>query len=153
MKHFCVLSVIVALASVHPANADEPTQSAQPKVVALKDLGPQHDGQEVTMVFKITDTQLIGGEQEGQFPHALLHYDGFRKPPFLAVVARGELADALHRFGCVAPDDRFVGRSIRASGKIKVYKDFPKGEEQRPIFELELRDWKKFQILPEPKER
>ena len=153
MKHFGLLSAMVALASVHPVNADDPPDDAQSKVLALKDLGPQHDGKEVTVILKITDTQLIAGEREGDYPHALLHYDGFRRPPYLAVYVKGELADALHRFACVAPDDRFVGRSIKASGKVMVYKDFSKGEDQRPIYHLELREWKKFQILPEPKER
>ena len=105
------------------------------------------------MIFKVTDTQLIGGEREGKYPHIKLHYAGMKKPPYLGVYARGELADVLHRFAYVSPDDRFVGRSIKASGKIKIYKDFPKGEDQTPAYFLDLREWKKFQILPEPRRK
>ena len=72
-----------------------------------------------------------------------------KKPPYLGVYAKGELADALHRFACVAPDDTFVGKSFKASGKITINKKFPKGVDQTPVYLLDLRDWRKFQILPE----
>ncbi len=146
-----LLLVIGALVGAPTLRADEPSKNSSTAVVALADLGPEHDGKEVTMIFKIADTQLIAGEREGTFPHVLLHYDGMKKAPYLSVYAKGELADVLHRFACVAPDDRFVGRSIKASGRIKIYTEFPDGEDQTPIYQLDLRDWNKFQILPEPK--
>ena len=146
-----LLLAMVMFIGVPTLYAENGSKNATTDVVALADLGPEHDGKEVTMIFEITDTQLIAGEREGAFPHVKLHYDGMKKPPYLGVYAKGELADALHRFACVAPDDRFVGRSIKASGKIKIYKDFPKGEDQTPVYVLDLRDWNKFQILPEAK--
>ncbi|MFN0052337.1 MAG: SecDF P1 head subdomain-containing protein [Planctomycetales bacterium] len=130
---------------------EDPLKHPTSTVIEPADLGPEHDGKEVTMIFKITDTQLIGGEREGAFPHVKLHYDGMKKPPHLGVYVKGELADVLHRSACVSPDDKLVGRSIKATGKITMHKDFPKGEDQTPIYHLDLRDWKKFQILPEPK--
>jgi len=111
------------------------------------DLRPEHDGKEVTMTIKVADTQLIAGDREGQYPHVLLHQVDRLALPSLQIVAKKDLADALYRFGCVSPDDRFVGRTIRATGKLKVYKDFPKGEDQRPVYEWELREWNRFEIL------
>ncbi|QDS93563.1 hypothetical protein FF011L_23330 [Roseimaritima multifibrata] len=146
---YALLLAITMLIGVPMLSAEDGSKKSTSGIVALADLGLGHDGKEVTMIFKITDTQLIAGEREGAFPHVKLHYDGMKKPPYLGVYAKGELADALHRFACVAPDDRFVGRSIKASGKIKIYKDFPKGEDKTPVYLLDLRDWKKFQILPE----
>ncbi len=145
------LLAIAALVGVPTLHAENPSKNATSTVIAPADIGPEHDGKEVTMIITITDTQLIGGEHEGEFPHVKLHYVGMKKPPYLGVYAKAELADALHRFACVSPDDKFVSRSIKASGKIKIYKDFPKGEDQTPVYQLDLRDWKTFQILPEPK--
>jgi len=125
------------------------SKNAPSTVFTPADLGPEYDGKEVTMIFKIIDTQLIGGEREGEFPHVKLHYVGMQEPPYLGVYVKGELADVLHRSACVSPDDKLVGRSIKASGRIKIHKDFPKGEDQTPAYFLDLRDWKKFQILPE----
>ena len=130
--------------------AENSSKDPTSTVVELADLGPQHDGKEVTMIFKITDTQLIGGDREGVFPHVKMHYEGMKKPPYLSVYVKGELADFLHRSACVSPDDKLVGRSIKASGMFKLHKDFPNGEDQTPIYYLDLRDWKKFQILREP---
>lgn len=149
-KDYCFLLAIAAIVGVPTLHAENPSNSATSTVIAPADIGLEHDGKAVTMTFKITDTQLIGGEREGEFPHIKLHYDGMKKPPYLGVYVKGELADALHRFAYVSPDDKFVGRSITASGIIKIHKDFPKGEDPTPVYILDLRDWKQFQILPEP---
>ncbi|QDV22893.1 hypothetical protein [Aureliella helgolandensis] len=127
--------------------------SKTPTVTALADLDLKSDGKDVTMIFKITKTQLIGGAHEGEFPNAILHYAEMKEAPHLVVYAKGELADALHRFACIGPKGRLIGRSIKVSGKIKTYTDFPEGEDQTPIYNLNLRDWKAFQILPEPEEK
>ena len=93
----------------------------------------------------------IAGDREGEFPHVKLHYVSMNEPPYLGVYVKGELADALHRFACIGPNERLIDRSIQASGKITIRKDFPKGEDQTPIYYLDLREWKKFKILPDPK--
>ena len=152
-RDYRLLFAFVVFVGAPMLHAEDPSNNAKLTVIAPSDLGPEHDGKEVTMIFKIMDTQLIGGAREGKYPHVKLHYVGMKKPPFLGVYVKGELADLLHRFAYVSPDDRFVGRSIKASGKIKVYKDFPRGEDQTPIFMLDLREWKKFQILPEPRRK
>lgn len=108
---------------------------------------PALEGKEVTMIIKVTDTQLIAGDREGQFPHVKFHHEFMGKAPYLAVYAKGDVADALHRFACVAPDTNFEGRTIKASGKIRM----ETGADKISTYVLELRDWKKFQILPESK--
>lgn len=118
----------------------------QPDAIALSDIGLQHDGKEVTVILKVTDTQLIAGHREGEYPHVRLWHDGMKKPPHLDVIAKGELADALHRFELVAPDGRLVGQTIKASGKIQIYNK----DAQDPGYFLNLTEWEKFQILPEP---
>ena len=149
-SHFLLLAFFsfVGGPALHADDAPKP-----PFITALADLGLQSDGQEVTMIFKITKTQLIGGAHEGEFPHAILHYPEMKEAPHLVVYAKGELADALHRFSCIGPKGGLIGRSIKVSGKIKIYTDFPEGEDQTPIYNLNLRDWKAFQILPEPEEK
>lgn len=122
-------------------------ETPRPLVLKPAELRPEHDGKEVTMTLKIADTQLIGGQRDGEYPHVLLHQVDRFAVPSLQVMAKGDVADALHRYGCVAPDDRFVGRTIRATGKLKVYKDFPKGEDQRPVYVWELREWNRFEIV------
>ena len=146
-SHFLLLafSAFVGGPALH---ADDARKT--PSITALADLGLQSDGQEVTMIFKITKTQLIGGAHEGEFPHAILHYAEMEEAPHLVVYAKGELGDALHRFACIGPKGCLIGRSIKVSGKIKIYTDFPEREDQTPIYNLNLRDWKAFQILPEP---
>ena len=91
----------------------------------------------------------MGGEKKCVFQFVKFNYFEMKEPPYLGVYVKGELADVLHRSACVSPDDKLVGRSIKASGRIKIHKDFPKGEDQTPAYFLDLRDWKKFQILPE----
>lgn len=145
--HFRLFVSLVVFVAIPKLNAEDVSKGTAPVVVELADLGPDHDGKEVTMVFKITDTQLIGGEREGEYPHVKLHYAGMKAAPYLAIYAKGDLADALHRFALVSPNDKFVGRSIRTSGKIKVLK----GADQIPVYILDLHEWKKFQILPESK--
>ncbi|XZE52544.1 hypothetical protein SH139x_004245 [Planctomycetaceae bacterium SH139] len=147
-SHFLLLAFCAFIGgpALHADDTPNP-----PSITSLADLGPQSDGQEVTMIFKITKTQLIGGEHDGEFPHAILHYAEMRKAPHLVVYAKGELADALHRFSCIGPTGCLIGRSIKVSGQIKTHTDFPKGEDQTPIYNLNLRNWKAFQILPEPK--
>lgn len=147
------LLVIFALSPLARLHADEPKPKPEepPAVVGVSDLGPQHEGKEVTVVLKITKAQLIGGEREGKFPHVMLHHAGMKMPPYLGVYAKGKLADALHRFACVSPDDKLVGRSVKATGRLTIHKDFPEGTDPTPVYLLDLRDWDKFQILPEPK--
>jgi len=146
MKQFLLLSAIVTLASIATLDAQVATEQDQADVIKLSDLGLQHDGKEVTVILKITDTQLIAGDREGEFPHVLLWHEDMKNPPYLGVYAKGDLADALHRLSCVTPDDHLVGRSVKATGTIEI---FNKGD-QVPAYFLNLRDWKKFQVLREP---
>lgn len=148
IRMLSLLLALVVLLCVSAGRAEEPKEPAVPAAIEVTELGPQHDGQEVTVVIKITKTQLIGGDREGKYPHVKLHYPEMKMPPFMAVYAKGDLADLLHRFAFVSPDDKFVGRTIKATGKLKVIKDFPKEVDQTPVYMLDLRDWKKFQILP-----
>ena len=145
--HSASLLLILALGVTGRAN--DPKHAEVPAVIAVSDLGLEHEGKEITVILKITKTQLIAGDRERKYPHVKLHHSEMKKPPYLAVYAKGELADALHRFACVAPDDRFVGRSVKATGKLTIYKDFPKGTDPTPVYLLELREWDLFQILPE----
>ena len=122
-------------------------------ITSLADLGLESDGEEVTMIFKITKTQSIGGLHEGEFNHAILHYAEMKEAPHLVVYAKGDLADALHRFDCIGPKGGLIGRSVKLSGTIKIWKDFPEGVDQTPIYNLVVRDWKAFQILPQPERK
>ena len=152
-RNYCLLHAFAAFVIASTLYAAEPLKKESATVVKLVDLVAEHDGKEVTMIFKISATQSIGGDRDGEYPHLKLHYVGMKEPPYLAVYAKGELADALHRFACIGSDGRLVGRSIKATGSIKVHKNFPKGEDQTPIYYLDLREWKKFQILPESNEK
>jgi hypothetical protein len=146
-----LLIVFAALFGVPPLYGGESLETAS--VTKLADLDLESDGKEVTMIFKITKTQLIAGAHEGEYPHAILHHAKMKEAPNLVVYAKGDLADALHRFSCIGPKGCLVGRSIKVSGHITVHKDFPAGEDQTPIYDLDLRDWKAFQILPEPERK
>ncbi len=149
LRFYLLLLGLAAFVGSPAMSADESSKTDTATVTSLSDLNLEHDGKEVTMIFKITQTQLIGGEHEGEYPHVLLHYSEKKRTPNLSVYAKGDLADALHRFACIGPKGFLIGRSITASGVITVYKDFPKGEDQTPMYKLDLRDWKTFQILPE----
>ncbi len=120
-------------------------------ITKVADLRPEYDGREVTMIFRITGTLVSKGERKGEVPHVLLQYDGMKKSPNLSVYVMGELLDLFHRFAMVSPGGMLVGRSIRASGKITVFDTFAPPSDEKPQYILELRDWKKFQILPKPK--
>ena len=56
-----LLIAIAALVLIPTLHGEDSPKSDVATVIALADLGPEHDGKEVTMIFKITDTQLIGG--------------------------------------------------------------------------------------------
>ena len=147
-RRYFILFAFAVFVGNPSLDADETSETDS--ITSLADIGVESDGSEVTMIFKITKTQLIGGVQEGEFHHAILHYAEMKEAPHLVVYAKGDLADALHRFDCIGPNGCLIGRSIKVSGKIKIHKDFPEGTDQTPIYNLDLRDWKAFQILPEP---
>lgn len=150
-RHLLFAFLTLLNATIRTLNAEDIAKNEAPVVTAMANLKPEHDGREVTIVLTVTKTQLIGGEHEGQYPHVILHYQGMREPPFLSVKVKGDLADALHRFACIGPHERLIGRSIEATGKLNVHTNFPKGEDQPPIYELELREWNKFQIIAAPR--
>ena len=135
----------------NPAVVDDrpPVKDKQSTPLALSDLNLQHDGKDVTVMFKVTDTQLIGGTRERQFPHIILHHNRMKERPSVTVRVHGDLADAFHRFALVSPDDQFVGRTIKGTGKLTIYKDFPEGVDQTPVYMLILRDVDRFQIVRE----
>lgn len=90
----------------------------------------------------------FGGDREGEYSTIILHYAEMKEAPHLVVYAIGDLADALHHFACIGPKGCLICRSIKVSGKIKIYK--AKRKDETPIYNLDVRDWKAFQILPEP---
>lgn len=133
--------------SLAEADDAQPAEKEASTPLTLSDLNLQHDGKDVTVMFKVTDTQLIGGARDGQFPHIMLHHNRMKERPSVTVRVHGDLADAFHRFNLVAPDGQLVGRTIKGTGKLTIYKDFPEGVEQTPLYVLILRDVDKFQIV------
>lgn len=144
----CLTMIGAVLIGVPASRADEPRKTDR-VTITLAELRPEHDGREVTMVLHVTQTQLIGGAREGESPHVLLHYPEMKRAPHLAVFAKGDLADALHRFACVGSQGRLIGRSIQVTGVITVHRDSPPGEHSTPGYELVARDWRSFRIPPE----
>ena len=149
-RNFAV-SLAITVAFAQAGDAEDISARATKDLVAKVELHPGHDGREVTMIFKITDTQLIAGERDGTFPHVMLHYEGMQQAPSLGVYAESDLADALHRFALVAPDDRFLGRTIKATGRISTHysPNEPNRQDRGPFYQLHLRDWSRFRILPD----
>jgi len=145
-QHYVFLLTFAALVGSPTLRAVEPLGTDTAIVTALSEIRPTHEGKDATMIFKITKTQPFFGDRDGEYPHVLLHFDGMEAGHFY-VRAKGDVADALHRFACIGPKERLIGRSIKASGKIQV--DFPLDGNKPPIYNLNLTDWKSFQILPE----
>lgn len=149
MKLLSLLSAIVAFVHAPRLHAEEPLQGGPPVVVRPSELDLQHDGKEVTLTFVVTGTELIAGEREGRYPHVMLRHQNKKDTPNLDVYATGELAGMLHRFACLAPNDTLVGRTIKASGTVKVLDRNAKN----PEYFINLRDSKEFQVLPHQEDR
>ena len=129
--------------------SDDAIHRKASKPLALTDLNLQHDGKEVTIMFKVTHTQLVAGTRDGQFEHVYLHH----RSANVQVYVHGELADAFHRFDLARSlhAKQVFGRTIRATGKVSVHQGppipGPNPTDPDPIYNVVLRDLVNFQIV------
>lgn len=140
-----VVAICTLLMIGASAWAEEMSPEKNLKPIPLTDFTADLDGREVTVRFEVDFTQHIGGEREGEFPTLKLHH--VRKAPndFVIIYAKGDLADILHRMD-LSTKDRLKGRSITATGKVRAYEGIDESGAKEPVYLLELRDWKKFQV-------
>ena len=129
---------------------DEPEPAKDDAITKITDLRPEHDGREVTMILKITAVKVSKGAEKGEVPQVMLQVAGTEKSPKMSVSAVGELHESLHRMGLSLPEGKLVGSSIKASGVITVFDTFAPPSDEEPQYYLELQDWRKFQVLPDP---
>jgi hypothetical protein len=152
----CMLvSLIVAVTTAASPRDKTPPAATEPAYVLVSDLKPEHNGKEVTMAFEIDETYLISGSVPvGQFPSFGIRPVLKDGAPRFSVLVSGDLADLMNRFGMLSPDpDAAKGRVIQATGKITVF-PAPKNSPNRgPSYQLNIREWKKFKIVPSPNPR
>ena len=104
------------------------------------------------MAFTIADEFMIsGGVPIGQVAsfgiRPKLEPDAKR----FSVLVSGELADLMNRFGLGADVNRAKGIVIQATGKITVFPAPKEATDNRPSYQLNISDWRKFRVVPDPK--
>jgi hypothetical protein len=116
--------------------------------VRTSDFTPALNGQEVTVTLEVTFVQHVAGVREGEFPTLLIHHAQPDNPlDHVMVYAYGELADVLHRVS-LSEKDSLKGRTITATGKVVLRDVLDDAGNRIALYELELRDWRKFQLSP-----
>ncbi|MEZ6057634.1 MAG: hypothetical protein R3C01_13115 [Planctomycetaceae bacterium] len=137
------------------AAAAEPEKDGvmtNPPHIVIADLDPRLDGQEVTMAFTIADEYMISGSVPvGQVPSFGIRPKLDDDENRFSVLVSGDLADLMYRFGLGADVNRAKGVVIQATGKITVFPALKDATDQRPSYQLNIRDWQKFRIVPDPK--
>jgi len=149
------LSVILAIAvsAVAAPRHRKPSEAPTPPYIVKTDLNPKLDGKEVEMAFQIEGTYMIDGSVPlGQFPTFGIQPVQERGAPRFSVTVSGDLADLMNRFGMLGPNQKDAkGRVLQATGKITVFPAPKNSPNQGPSYQLNLRDWKRFRIVPPPK--
>jgi hypothetical protein len=137
----CIWLAIVSFAS---GESKPPETTADP--IRTVDFVPQLDGQEVTITFEVASIQHVAGEREGEFPTLIIHQVRADKSDRVVIYAKGDMADVLHRVDR-ASKDSLKGRKVSATGTVVVRDVLEDTGERSHLYELTLRDWKKFQVL------
>jgi hypothetical protein len=145
-KQFAIFRVIPVLVAAVVAASDPATNEKQSDEMRMSEFTPEHNGREVTISFEVAYTQSVAGLRDGEFPTLVLHYVRKSKSERVVIYARGDLADVLHRLSYSGKDD-LKGRTITASGKVDAHEVIGEDGNKLPLYELTLRDWKKFRIL------
>ncbi len=137
---------ILLLVFVRAASAEP--QSVEKKALQLHTLAftPKLHGHELTVTVKVEAVQHVAGDREGEFPSLLIHHTKMSPSDRVTIYAQGELADALHRMDR-AHNDRLKGRTITATGVVVAREVVDENGGNQPHYELQLRDWKKFQVI------
>lgn len=143
------LSVLATLS----IGATEP--AARPAVapvhIAVTELQPEHDGQEVILAFTVAEPYWISGSvPKGQVPSFGIRPVLAESDPRLNVLVSSDLADAMERFGIGATSTNAKGLVIQATGKITRFPAPSDKPDQRPTYQFHIRDWKQFRIVPDP---
>lgn len=148
---FATLAIAVtAMASPDDKKLPQATQPEPPSVVVME-LNPKLDGKEVTMTFEVRDTHLIsGGVPVGAFPSFGITPALKDKSPRFSVLVSGDLANLMDRFGMRTPSNAVKGRVIQATGTITVFPAPKNAANQGPSYQLNIRDWKRFRMVPSP---
>ena len=71
----------------------------------------------------------------------------------MGVLVSGDLADVMNRFGLDDTSKTVKGVVMEATGKITVFPAAKDSPEKGPSYQLNIRDWKRFRIIPDPKPR
>ena len=149
----CLVGLLLAVA----ASAAELPQDAgrsMPPRIACAELGPQHNGKDVTMSFTVAGTYWISGTVPvGQTPSFGITPVLAEGSPRFGVLVSGDLADVMNRFNLAAPTLSAKGLVIEATGRMSVHPAPPDHPAAGPSYQLNIRDWKKFRIIPAPKPR
>lgn len=126
------------------ARAAEP---AAPPHITAAELTPELDGKEVTMAFEVVETYFISGlVPVGSVPSFGITPVQQNPAYRFSVLVSGDLADVMYRFGATNPgSDSVKGRIIQATGRIKL---FPEAPGRKASYQFNIRDWKKFNLLP-----
>lgn len=117
--------------------------------IAVSELTPEHDGQEVVMSFRIAGTYWIsGGVPKGQPRSFGITPVVQESDPRFSVLVSGDLADVMERFGFAppSPGDPASGLIMEAQGKIRAYPPPESQPEKGVSYKLVLRDWKQFRF-------
>ncbi len=143
---FCV--VIAGVIAISTADEIERPVPKEPEYVEMTDLKPELDGKDVTMSFKVQGTYWISGSVlVGAVPSFGIRPEMGDASRF-GVLVSGELADLMDRFGLRGPMEPAKGLTIHASGKITVFPPQANATDRRPSYQLNIREWKKFRIVP-----
>lgn len=154
MHAVTTMSLLVLLHAV-TANAAELAKDVtelMPPHIEIAELGPQHNGKDVRMTFTVVETyQISGSVPVGQVPSFGITPALAEGSPRFGVLVSGDLADVMYRFDMVGPSERAKGKVMEATGKITVFPAPKDNPEKGPSFQLNIRDWKGFKIVPDPK--
>jgi hypothetical protein len=135
----CILLAVAC--SVWAESTDE-----KPEQVRTSDFTPQLNGQDVTVTFEVAYTQHVAGARDGEFPTLLIHHLKTIPSDRVVIYVKGDLADVLHRVDRVGKDS-LKGRRITATGTVVAREVLDDAGIKKPLFELELCDWRKFQVI------
>ena len=146
MKRSTLLRLMAAGAAGFgtPARAEE---AAPPPHVTAAELTPELDGKEVTMAFEVADFYpLTGTVPVGQVPSFGMTPVQMNPAYRFSVLVSGDLADVMYRFGMTSSGEHSArGRVMQATGRLRL---FPAEAGRKVSYQLHIRDWKKFHLLP-----
>jgi hypothetical protein len=149
----CLVGLLLAVAA-RAAELPQDAGISMPPRIACAELGPQHNGKDVTMSFTVAGTYWISGTVPvGQTPSFGITPVLAEGSPRFGVLVSGDLADVMNRFNLAAPSNVAMGLVIEATGQITVFPAPDGNPAAGPSFQLTIRDWKKFRIIPDPKPR